>query len=99
MMQGNVQKDLSGRHKSILIVLLYLFSAVLVLIIFNLSLWFDRCVDAQMQQKTQLSAASELSRYRQQMQQILSGETSLLPEGGSISIDKAITLYVARHRQ
>ena len=98
-MHGNVQKDLSGRHKRILIVLLHLFSAVLVLVIFNLSLWFDHSLDAQMQQKTQLSAASELSRYRQQMRQILSGEKSLLPEGGSISIDKAIALYVAKHRQ
>ena len=98
-MQSNVQKDLSRKHKWILFGLLHLFAAVLVLVVFNLNLWFDHSLDLQMRQKTQLSAASELSRYRQQMQQILSGEKSLLPAGGSISIDQAITLFVAKYRQ
>lgn len=94
-----MQKDLSRKHKWILIGLLHLFSVALVLIVFGLTIWFESSLDRQRHQKTQLSASSELNRYRQEVQQILSGQKALLPEGKSISIDQAITRFVKQARK
>lgn len=97
-MHGRVEEDLSGRDKS---VLAGWFAACLVavcIVTFGLTVWFRFALDEQRSDKVRLGPASELSRYRQHVRQVLAGKKGLVEGATPIAIDEAIRRFVRLQR-
>lgn len=97
-MNGRVEEDLSGRDKSVLAGWFAVCLVTVCVVTFGLTVWFRFALDGQRNNKAQLGPASELSRYRQHVRQVLAGEKGLVEGNTPIAIDEAIRRFVRLQR-
>ena len=89
-----IESDLNSTHTMSITMVLSVLLVGLVFTVFGLRVWFDSVLHTQLAQKTQLSAASELAVYQQEVQQVLSGKTILPSQKKGLPINEAIGLFV-----